>query len=862
MPLKPGESLLHFRLVDKVGEGGMGEVWKALDTTLDREVAVKVLPAAFAGNPERVARFEREAKLLASLNHPNIAAIYGFPEAAVPSGVGETVRFLAMEMVRGEDLAQILARGPLPALEALDAARQIASALEAAHDSGVIHRDLKPANIKRTPEGQIKVLDFGLAKALEAAPSDASRLATVTSAGSVAGAILGTVSYMSPEQARGQAVDRRTDLWAFGCVLYEMLSGAKAFDGATVTDVLAAVVTGEPDWEKLPASTPTAARRLLRRCLEKDPRKRLRDAGDASLLLDENPEDARRGAAVPSRPARIPVLAAIAIATAVLGGALGWWAGHRGAAPAAAPEVVFKRLSYGRGMVRAARFAPDGQTIVYGAAWDGPPVKLYLARVDSPDATPISIPPAEILSISRTGEMAVSLGHAYTGWMADGTLARTALLGGSPREILEHVRAADFSPDGSQFAIVRRVGGFDQLEYPAGTVLYKTPGYVADMRISPDGDRIAFADHPVYADDRGDLAVIDRAGRKTTLQAGFPAIRGVAWAPGGKEIWFTAARDESTRVLAACDLRGQARTVHSSAAQIELFDIAETGRVLLGTERPERQVQALLAGFGEARNVIVSGEASLSRAIAPDGKSLLVSNQLPNEYETYLVRADRPGAVRLSSGDAMGISPDGTRALAVSADSKSLLVSPLGAGQTRPIPNPEGVRCDSFAAWLPDGKRIVFTGRHESGESRAYVCDVATGALKTFGAAGLYWNLFVLPPVSPDGKFVVLRDTSGAFSRWPVDGGAPLPIAGLQSGEIPLVWSDDGSALYVGGDTVPIPISRLDLVTGRRTLQRTITPSDAAGLRFAAIAMSPNGKYWTLSTSKLFTDLYVADGLR
>ena len=288
MSLTSGQSLLHFRLVDKVGEGGMGEVWRAVDTSLDREVAIKLLPAVLARDPERLARFEREAKVLASLNHPNIAAIYGFPEA-------EGIRFLAMELVRGEDLAQILARGPIPVRESLDAARQITAALEAAHDSGIIHRDLKPANVKRTPEGQIKVLDFGLAKALESAIPSSGATATVTSAGSVAGMILGTASYMSPEQARGLAVDRRTDLWAFGCVLYEMLTGAKAFDGPTVTDVLAAVVKGEPDWDRLPPSCPPSVRRLLRRCLEKEPRKRLRDAGDASLLLDDNPEDARTG---------------------------------------------------------------------------------------------------------------------------------------------------------------------------------------------------------------------------------------------------------------------------------------------------------------------------------------------------------------------------------------------------------------------------------------------------------------------------------------------------------------------------------------------------------------------------------------
>src|SRR5262245_7483038 len=340
MSLASGQSLLHFRLLDKLGEGGMGEVWRAMDTTLDREVAIKVLPAAFATDRERLARFEREAKVLASLNHPNIAAIYGFPETG-------SVRFLAMEMVRGEDLAHVLARGPLSIREALDAARQVAAALEAAHDSGVVHRDLKPANVKRTPEGQIKVLDFGLAKALEVAGANPVQSATVTSAGSQAGMIIGTASYMSPEQACGQPVDRRTDLWAFGCLLYEMLSGKKAFDGATVTDVLAAVVTGEPDWGKLPTGTPASVRRLLRRCLEKDARKRLRDAGDASLLLEDNPEDARTGPApVVAPPKRSFVFPALGALVAITGLAGGWWMSQGGAeAPSQSSDGQFQRVT-------------------------------------------------------------------------------------------------------------------------------------------------------------------------------------------------------------------------------------------------------------------------------------------------------------------------------------------------------------------------------------------------------------------------------------------------------------------------------------------------------------------------------------
>jgi Tol biopolymer transport system component len=848
--------LLHFRLVDKIGEGGMGEVWRAVDTTLDREVAIKVLPPGFAAEPERMARFEREAKVLASLNHPNIAAIYGFPESG-------GLRFLAMELVRGEDLSQVLARGRLSVRDALDAGKQIAAALEAAHDSGVIHRDLKPANVKRTPEGQIKVLDFGLAKALETAAPNSGRSATVTSAGSVAGMILGTASYMSPEQARGQAVDRRTDLWAFGCVLYEMLTGAKAFDGATVTDVLASVVRGEPDWEKLPAATPLSVRRLLRRCLEKDPKKRLRDSGDASLLLEEDADDARTAPVPIVRPGRSPIFAAIALVAVAAAAALGWWTAHRGENATTAREIEFQRHTFARGMMRAARFAPDGRTIVYSAAWDGPPIKLYLARTDSNETTPIMMPPGELLSVSKTGEMAVALGLAYVGWMGDGTLARTSLLGGSPREILEHVRAADWSPDGSQLAIVHRVDGYDQLEYPAGTVLHKTAGYICDVRVSPDGLRIAFADHPVWADNRGDVAVVDRSGHKTTVAADITAIIGVAWAPRGDEIWFAGVRGEHTSfALYAYDLAGHDRVVYSSISPIELFDVAADGRVLLGSQRSERNVLAVLAGFSEPRNLVVSGESSLARYVSPDGRAALISNHLPKEYETYVVRADRPGATRLSAGDGMAISPDGTTAVAVSADAKTMLLSPLGMGPTHAIPNPDGMSYEGIPVWLPDGKRIVVTGRRGSEPTRGFVFDVATGAAKPFGAPGVHWDLFGGPPLSPDGKHVVLEDADGTQLRWPVEGGDPLPIPGLIAGDQPLAWSEDGGALLVGGTTVPIVVTRIDLATGKRTLWKTIAPSDAAGMRYATLTISPNGKYWALATAKLLTDLFVVEGLR
>jgi Tol biopolymer transport system component len=326
VPIETGQQLLHYRLIEKIGEGGMGMVWKAVDGDLGREVAIKILPEAFAGDPDRLARFEREARLLASLSHPCIAAVYGLHECDTPAG---SVRFLAMELVQGEDLSVRLARGRLPVDDALETAGRICEAFEAAHDAGVVHRDLKPANVMLTPEGKVKVLDFGLAKALLGDPASgsgtsASLSPTLTSAGTQAGMILGTAAYMSPEQARGKPVDRRADIWAMGCLLFEMLTGRAVFHGETVTDTLAAVVRADPDWEALPAETPATIRRLLRRALAKDPDRRLRDAGDLRLEIDEaragegDPDGAAAGSGLP-RPTPERRLRGVAWA---LGGAL------------------------------------------------------------------------------------------------------------------------------------------------------------------------------------------------------------------------------------------------------------------------------------------------------------------------------------------------------------------------------------------------------------------------------------------------------------------------------------------------------------------------------------------------------------
>jgi len=298
-----GNTLGHYRVGEPLGRGGMGEVYVADDLSLDRKVALKFLPDAFTGDPERMARFEREAKVLASLNHPNIAAIYGLEQA-------EAKRFIVMELVEGETLAQRLSKGPLPLDEALGICRQIAEGLEAAHEKGVIHRDLKPANVMITEGDKVKILDFGLAKALsdETRSVDSSHSPTLTEAMTQPGVILGTAAYMSPEQAKGKAVDKRADIWAFGCILYECLAGKRAFEGETVTETLAAILRGEPDWNPLPAATTPNIRFILQRCLERDLSRRFHDAADVRIEMDE-----ARSIGKPEMPLKRPLLAWFAI---------------------------------------------------------------------------------------------------------------------------------------------------------------------------------------------------------------------------------------------------------------------------------------------------------------------------------------------------------------------------------------------------------------------------------------------------------------------------------------------------------------------------------------------------------------------
>ena len=451
LALTPGTRLGVYEITAQIGEGGMGEVYRATDTTLSRQVAIKILPDVFAADPERLARFEREARTLASLNHPHIAAIY-----AVEKSAG--IQALVMELVEGDDLSQRIARGAVPLDEALPIAKQIAEALEAAHEQGIIHRDLKPANIKVRTDGTVKVLDFGLAKAMESAPGSSPGMSmspTITTpAMTQAGMILGTAAYMSPEQAKGRVVDKGSDVWAFGAVLYEMLAGRRVFEGDDVSDTLARILMKEPDWTILPATVPPAVVNVLRRCLQKDRRQRIRDLGDVSLALEGAFETAASQTPASATPAwlrgRLPWVALALAALVIVALAIPTVRHLRETPPPAPPETRTEIVTPATADPVSFALSPDSQQIVFVASGDGAS-RLWLRSLSATTAQPLATTTAQPLPGTEEAITPFwSPDGRSIGFFAGNALKRLDLGGGRPQTLAPAfaARGGTWSADG------------------------------------------------------------------------------------------------------------------------------------------------------------------------------------------------------------------------------------------------------------------------------------------------------------------------------------------------------------------------------------------------------------------------------
>lgn len=846
-----------YRVLEEIGRGGMGVVYKAEDTKLDRKVAIKVLPEVFIQEPEKLARFEREARVLASLNHPNIAAIYGVEEAA-----GK--RFLILELVEGETLAERLNKRPLSLEETLDVCRQIAEGLEGAHEKNIIHRDLKPSNVKITPEGKVKILDFGLARAVHDHISEFDLVTspTITADMTQPGVILGTAAYMSPEQAKGKAVDKRADIWAFGCILYECLAGKRAFGGETVTETIAAILKSEPDWGSIPPETLAATHSLLRRCLRKDPHLRLRDLGDARLEiaeLSEHPVSPAVALAPPraSRWTRIALFLTIALLFAAIAFIVA-----RRSAP---PQPAFHKLSFGRGLITHARFTPDGNSVLYNARWEDGMNELFTTRIDAPAVAPLGIRDALVIGI-RGGEAAVLLGTAATAGIG-GTLARIPIGGGSPRPVMENVITADWSPDGKTFAVVHPVSGGQRLEYPPGKVLFETAGWIGVVRISPQRDRVAFAHWPATGDVSGSLLVIDTEGRITTRSEGWFGVQSLAWSQDGSEVWFSAGKFWGWYSIIAISLNGKLRTVLETPSSLNLQEIFRDGRVLLTSGTLTNELWGRAPGDAAERSFSwLDGTGAFG--LSADGTSLLFSEVSVgggSSRAVYLRRMDGSSPVRIGEGRAKGLSPDGAWALSTMQIPKpALLLIPTGAGETRTLP-PGSIARYHWASFFPEGKRILIVGNEEGRPQRLFVQDIAGGPPKPIAAEGVR----VPEPsscVSPDGTEIAAFATDGCPVLVFVSDGKLRPIEGLLPGEQPIAWTQDGKSLFVA-EYAPGPVGlriiRFDLASRKRAFWKELKPADPAGARIPYMpVIARDGDVYFYTVLRALNNLYLVDGLR
>jgi eukaryotic-like serine/threonine-protein kinase len=609
---------------------------------------------------------------------------------------------------------------------------------------------------------------------------------------------------------------------------------------------------------------PPGLERIVRHCLEKNPEERFHSAHDLAFdlqaLSSETSGAARPAAAAGIAPRRkVPLLwvgAALAIGL-VLGG-LAATALLRKPAP---EPPTFQRLTFRRGYVWTARFAPDGKTIVYGAAWEGQPVEIFTARPESPESRPLGIGSADVLSISKTGELAVSLNRRFTtGWETTGTLAQVPLSGGAPREILENVAEADWGPDGKTLAVVHEVGGKYRLEYPIGRVLYETPGWIRLARVSPKGDRIAFIDLPIRGDNVGTLAVVDLSGRKT--QVFDRGGTGLAWSASGEEIWMN-----TGNAVRAIKLSGAQRVLTRVPGGFPIQDVTPDGKILATLTNIRREIEGLGAGETKPRSLSWL-DWSFPTGLSNDGRLVLFEEQNrggeDNGYAVYSRKTDGSPAVRLGEGNTIGLSPDRRWALAVVGPltGRQIGLLPVGAGQTRQLPK-DAIQYHPWGAWLPDGKRFVVAGVEPGHGTRLYVRDVDGGAARLVTPEEIRVS-FTGINVSPDGSSVTALLPAGTASVFSIADGKARPLAGLAPGETPIGWSEDGRSVFVSQPQgLPAKVFRLDAATGQRSLWRELSPSDPSGVfGVDPIRVTPDGKTFVYSYRRVITDLYLMDGAK
>ena len=840
MALEVDSRLGHYHVTALIGEGGMGEVYQARDTKLDRDVALKVLPQAFTEDPDRLARFEREAKVLASLNHTNIGHIYGLEEAA-----GQ--KALVLELVEGPTLADRIAQGPIPVDEALPIAKQIAEALEAAHEQGVIHRDLKPANVKVRDDGTVKVLDFGLAKAFQPDASDPglsqSPTISLTAAATQMGMVIGTAAYMAPEQAKGRTVDKRADVWAFGAVLYEMLTGTRVFAGGDVSETLAYVLTKEIDWTTLPAKTPTTLRHLLQRCLERDPKRRLRDIGDAWPDLEgQGRATVELSATVVAPQLQIwqrPVVAAVVVAVLVTA-----LAAATMMRPEPVPSPLLARFAIvppdtaplfpGGTSARAVAISRDGTQVVYRSG-GGEAAQMYLRRIDQLDVAPLRGAEGFTPFFSPDGE--------WVGFLSTGgrVLQRVSILGGPPVRLAEsplRTLGASWGAD-DQIIFGTLGGGLFRVSGGGGepepvTTLDTEQGETSHTWpfIIPGRDAVVFVTDTGVPLTTGQLAVLDlNTGDVTRL-----GIAGISphYVSTGHPIY--AAEDASLRAVpfdaTALQVTGNPVPLvegvvvkRSGAADFSIADNGSSGSLVYVADSSADAVLNLVFLDREGNVVEVLDEAGerdfIYPRLSPDDTRVVIQINEVDESNIWIyeIADNLLNQLTFDGGQRPLWSPDGTEVTFLNGNALWTIPSDFG-GTPAPLPGTEVAGNDGPSSWSPDGEVLLFTSnegihawRRENATSEASgeaeVIVEAPDALVTYH-----------PDFGPDGRWFVYASGRPPFdmvlygSNYPVAGGTPQRIT-ADTGNAPK-WVHDTQELTFVED----PTRRMMQVMGITTEPR------------------------------------------
>ena len=859
MRIATGTPIGPYLIVSHLGTGESGDVYRARDLRLGRDVALKLLSPELAEDRERLRRFEQESHAVAALNHPGILSIYDV-------GSWQRTRYLVSELLHGQTLRQLLtAHGALPVHKAIEIARIIADALADAHDHGIVHRDLKPENLFLTHDGRVKILDFGLARqirrrSVSVAGGDSETM--LESGFSEAGMLLGTVGYMAPEQVRGEDVDGRADLFSLGAILYEMISGRRAFSGDSAIETLHAILKQEPEPLTSPRGPlPHGLAALVDHCLEKNPEHRFQNARDLCFALNTL-------TAVAASPETPPAAGrqrkwALLLATALmLAMATGAWFSLRQPGERSDSVGRFVPLTFRQGTIVSARFAPDNQSIVYGAEWEGAPGQLFITRSDSPESRALDIN-GSIAAISSTGRMALLLGCERV-FVLDchGTLAEMPLGGGAPRKIMDEVIAADWSPDGKALAVVHWNGSAVELQYPLGHPLATTPSWFGNPRISPSGHSIAYAHHSVLGSDSGDVMVVDvRTGEKRVLSSGWSALEGLAWRPDGREIWFAAGKGGVSDTIYAVTLQGKLRIVDPLPGMFRLEDIAPNGDMLVDQVSFRVGISGQFPGATRERPMSWL-DASVVTDITPDGRAILFfeGGQGGGSLgSTYLRTTDGSPPVRLGDGVSHALSPNGKWALSqLPAEPSNLMLLPTGVGDARVlVPNLQSGHGE--VGWFPDSEHIYYPSGYPSAQ-RYYKLDlhgdkpvpitpvVARGGLPT-----------------PDGNWFLALASDQHWYFYSVNAAAPPRRApGLNADDTPLTWSSDGESLFVRAkDVWPAVIVRVRMKDGQRKAWQQIQPQDRAGVSsMNDLVLTPDGRHYAYSYHRTLSQMYLVRGLR